>query len=55
VLERRAVTPDTALRLARYLGGDAESWMNLQIAFELRKAEIKSGDRIRKEIEPRAA
>jgi addiction module HigA family antidote len=55
VLERRAVTPDTALRLARYFGGDAESWMNLQVAFELRKAEIKSGDKIRKDIEPRAA
>ena len=26
VLERRAVTPDTALRLACYFGGDAESW-----------------------------
>ena len=55
VLERRAVTPDTALRLERYFGGDAESWMNLQLAFELRKAEIKSGEKIRKEIEPRAA
>ena len=55
VLERRAVTPDTALRLARYFGGDAASWMNLQIAFELCKAEIKSGEKIRKEIEPRAA
>lgn len=55
VLERRAVTPDTALRLARYFGGDAEGWMNLQVAFELRKAELESGARIRKEIEPRAA
>jgi addiction module HigA family antidote len=55
VLERRAVTPDTALRLARYFGGDAESWMSLQVAFELRRAEIKSGDKIRKDIEPRAA
>ena len=32
VLERRAITPDTALRLAQYFGGDAESWMNLQVA-----------------------
>ena len=32
VLERRGVTLDTALRLARYFGGDAQSWLNLQIA-----------------------
>jgi addiction module HigA family antidote len=55
VLERRAVSPDTALRLARYFGGDAESWMSLQVAFDLRKAQIKSGELIQKEIEPRAA
>ncbi len=30
------VTPDTALRLARYFGGDAQSWLNLQTAHELR-------------------
>ena len=31
VLERRAVTPDTALRLSRYFGGEAEGWMNLKL------------------------
>ena len=30
VLERRGITADTALRLARFFGGDAESWLNLQ-------------------------
>lgn len=35
VNERRAVTPDTALRLARYFGTTAEFWMNLQIAYDL--------------------
>ena len=30
VLERRGVTADTAMRLARYFGGDAQSWLNLQ-------------------------
>jgi len=55
VLERRSITPDTALRLARYFGGDAGSWMNLQIAHDLRKAELALGERIRKEIEPRVA
>lgn len=29
VRERRGVTPDTALRLARYFGGDAQTWLNL--------------------------
>jgi len=55
VLERRAITPDTALRLAQYFGGDAESWMNLQIAYELRRTEQLSGEKIRREIVPRAA
>ena len=30
VKERRSITADTALRLARYFGGDAQPWMNLQ-------------------------
>ena len=38
--ERRGVTADTAMRLARYFGGDARSWMNLQAAYDLRVAEI---------------
>ena len=28
--ERRGITADTAMRLARYFGGDAQSWLNLQ-------------------------
>ena len=55
VKERRAVTADTALRLARYFGGDAQSWMNLQAAFELRKADLERGGDIEKEVNPRAA
>lgn len=55
VLERRAVTPDTALRLSRYFGGGAEGWMNLQIAYDLKRASLAEGDRIRAEIKPRAA
>jgi len=45
----------TALRLARYFGGDAQSWMNLQIAHDLRKTVIESGRRIDSEVAPRAA
>lgn len=35
VNERRSITPDTALRLARYFGTSAEFWMNLQTAYDL--------------------
>lgn len=35
VHERRPVTPDMALRLARLLGGSAESWLNMQRAVDL--------------------
>jgi addiction module HigA family antidote len=55
VLERRAITPDTALRLAQYFGGDAESWMSLQITYDLRRTEQIVGEKIRSEIVPRAA
>ena len=35
VRERRSVSPDTALRLSRFFGGDAQSWLNLQTAYDL--------------------
>jgi len=41
VKERRLVTPDTALRLARYFGGDARSWLNLQAEYDLKIAEAE--------------
>src|SRR5262245_46802751 len=52
---RRAVTADTALRLARYFGGDPQSWMNLQVSYELRKAANESGKAIERQVSPRAA
>ena len=52
VRERRGVTADTAMRLARYFGGDARSWLNLQTNYELRKAEIENAQRIEQEIKP---
>jgi len=55
VRERRGVTPDTAMRLARYFGGDAESWLSLQLAYDLRVAEIASADKIAREVDPHAA
>ncbi len=55
VKERRGVTADTALRLARYFGGDAQSWLNLQAAYDLRHTEADRGAQITKEVDPRAA
>ncbi|MEO7390728.1 MAG: HigA family addiction module antitoxin [Ramlibacter sp.] len=50
VRENRGVTPDTALRLARFFGGDAQSWMNLQMAYDLKIAEKTSARRIAREV-----
>jgi len=47
---RRAVTPDTALRLARYFGGGAEVWLGLQMDFDLAKAEKERGREIRRTV-----
>jgi addiction module HigA family antidote len=55
VRERRAVTPDTALRLSRYFGTSPEFWMDLQTAFDLKTAAEDSGGKIEAEISPRAA
>ena len=55
VRERRAVTPDTALRLSRYFGTSPEFWMDLQTAFDLKNATKDSGEKIEAEISPRAA
>jgi addiction module HigA family antidote len=42
VRERRSITADTALRLGRYFGTDAQTWMNLQADFDLRIARSKA-------------
>jgi addiction module HigA family antidote len=55
VLERRGVSADTALRLAQFFGGDAQSWLNLQTQYDLRVAEIGKAALIAREIEPLAA
>ncbi|MEX0958664.1 MAG: HigA family addiction module antitoxin [Burkholderiales bacterium] len=53
--ERRGVSADTAMRLARYFGGDARSWLNLQTAYDLRVAEIANAKRIEREVVPTTA
>jgi addiction module HigA family antidote len=47
VAERRSMTADTALRLARALDTTAEFWMNLQLAYELRVAEAALGSALK--------
>lgn len=46
IRERRGVTADTALRLARFFGGTAQFWLNLQSTYELRLAENELGDNL---------
>jgi addiction module HigA family antidote len=54
---RRAISGDTALRLAHFFGTSGEFWLNLQSLYEIRLAEKRSGKSIRalprlKHIEP---
>jgi addiction module HigA family antidote len=51
---KRGITPETALRLARYFGNDALFWMNLQSQYELAIAEEALGKRIVAEVEKAA-
>jgi len=39
IKEKRGITPDTALRLSRFFGGDAQSWLNLQTSYDLKVAQ----------------
>ena len=51
---KRGVSPETAMRLARYFGNSARFWLNLQTAYELAAAEAEFGERIASEITPPA-
>jgi len=53
VRERRAITPDTALRLARYLGTTAQFWLNLQTSYDLKITEKAIGSKIKSEVHTR--
>ena len=48
---KRAISPDTALRLARYFGNSARFWMNLQMRYDLTVVERELGERIETEVE----
>lgn len=55
VNERRSITADTAMRLARLFSTTPELWMNLQAAYDLRKAEAEIGSKVRDEVRPLVA
>ena len=52
VRERRGITTDTALRLARFFNTTPQFWLNLQTSFDLKQADIQQGDKIAREISP---
>jgi antitoxin HigA-1 len=52
---KRAVTPDTALRLARYFGTSAEFWIGMQATYDLETARDRVGAEIEAQVRPRAA
>jgi addiction module HigA family antidote len=53
VRERRGITADTALRLARYFSMTPDFWMRLQVDFDLESAADAAQSAIREEIRPR--
>lgn len=52
VRERRGISPDTALRLARFFNTTPQFWLNLQTSFDLKQAEIAVGEKITHDIKP---
>ncbi len=48
---KRAITPDTALRLARFFGNSPEFWLNLQQMHDLSKARLELKKAIDREID----
>jgi addiction module HigA family antidote len=52
---QRGITPDTALRLARYFGSSAQLWINLQAKYDLSVAEDALSLRIEREVLPHQA
>jgi addiction module HigA family antidote len=52
---KRGISPETALRLARYFGNSPRFWLNLQSNYELAVAEKEIGERVAAEVDPAAA
>ncbi len=52
---KRAISPDTALRLARYFGTNTEFWLGMQATYDLEMAREEVGAEIEAKVHPRAA
>ena len=52
---RRSITPDTALRLARYFSTSADLWIGLQAEYDLRAARRELTRQIERDVQPRSA
>ena len=52
VLGKRSITPDTALRLARYFGTSERFWLGLQVDFDLEETQLTLGESIQKDVRP---
>jgi addiction module HigA family antidote len=48
---RRSITPETALRLAKFFGNSPQFWLNLQQMYDLSKTQMELGEKIDKEVE----
>lgn len=55
VLEKRSITADTALRLARFFGTSEGFWMGLQADYDIERARRLLGERLEQEIRPYTA
>ena len=52
---KRAISPDTALRLSRYFGTSAEFWLGMQATYDLEMVRDRLGKEIEEKVNPRAA
>ncbi len=52
---KRAITPETALRLARYFGTSPEFWLGMQAHYDLEITRMKMGEAIEKTVRPKVA
>jgi len=50
VRSKRAITPEMALRLARYFGTSAEIWLRLQVRYDLEVAKAQLTKQINREV-----
>ncbi|MDP3240930.1 MAG: HigA family addiction module antitoxin [Reyranella sp.] len=52
VNERRAISPDTALRLGRFFGNGADFWIGLQAQYDVARTRKALGKRLDREVRP---